>query len=192
MKCSVFIAVSVDGFIARENGNVDWLQTSENTNVDMSDNPDMGFQAFFNTVDCMIMGRGCMEMISSMELTPEQWPYGDTPIYVLSTTLTALPDNVSAKMKIYSGDITALIQQLDSEGFGHAYIDGGKTVQSFLNAQLITDICMTRVPILLGQGKPLFGPTEGDIHLTAANSEAFANDFVQTSYRVIYSKKNQT
>lgn len=121
-----------------------------------------------------------------MKLSDEQRPYGDTPIYVLSTTFTALPDNVSAKMKIYSGDITALIQQFDSESFGHAYIDGGKTIQSFLNAQLITDICMTRVPILLGQGKPLFGPTEGDIHLTAANSEAFTNDFVQTAYEVSY------
>ena len=188
MQCSVFIAVSVDGFIARESGDVDWLSTSGNLEADMSDNPDMGFQVFINTVDCMIMGRGCMEVISNMNLTDEQWPYGKIPIYVLTTTLSTLPDNVSARMKIYSGDIKTLVSKLDREGFNNTYIDGGKTVQSFLNAQLITDICLTRVPILLGQGKSLFGSTLQDIYLEQAKSEAFANDFVQTSYRVNYNK----
>lgn len=123
-----------------------------------------------------------------MNLSDEQWPYGDIPIYVLSKSLTTLPDSVCNKMKIFNGDISALVKQLDSDGFKHAYIDGGKTIQSFLKAQLISDICLTRVPILLGQGKPLFGPTEGDIHLIEANTEAFANDFVQTNYCVSYSK----
>lgn len=81
-----------------------------------------------------------------------------------------------------------MIKQLDCDGFKRAYIDGGKTIQSFLKAQLISDICLTRVPILLGQGKPLFDPTEGDIHLIEAKSEAFANNFVQSRYAVTYLK----
>ena len=83
MKCSVYIATSADGYIATTEGAVDCLHRSGHSEADMGDNPDMGFGAFMGTVDCMIMGRKCMEMISSMNLSPEQWPYGDIHAYVL-------------------------------------------------------------------------------------------------------------
>ena len=86
MKCSVYIATSADGYIATLDGGVDWLHTAGNLDAEMGDE-DMGFSAFMSSVDCMVMGRKCMEMISNMNLTPEQWFYGDMPIIVLSNTI---------------------------------------------------------------------------------------------------------
>jgi len=185
MKCSVYIATSVDGFIAKPDGNVDWLHTAGNLEADMG-TEDMGFKAFMDSVDCMIMGRKCMEMISNMELTPEQWFYGDMRIVVLSNTVTEVPDNLKGKVEMYSGDINSLVATLEKEGFKHAYIDGGKTIQSFINLQLIDEIIITKVPVLLGEGIPLFGKTLKDIKLEKAKASAFANDFVQEKYSVNY------
>ncbi|MCB0482881.1 MAG: dihydrofolate reductase [Flavobacteriales bacterium] len=185
MKCSVYIATSVDGFIAKPDGNVDWLHTAGNLEADMG-TEDMGFKAFMDSVDCIIMGRKCMEMISNMNLTPEQWFYGDMRIVVLSNTVKEVPDNLKGKVEMYSGDINSLVAALEKEGFKHAYIDGGKTIQSFINLRLIDEIIITKVPVLLGEGIPLFGKTLKDIKLEKAKACAFANDFVQVKYSVNY------
>lgn len=185
MKCSVYIATSVDGFIAKPDGNVDWLHTAGNLKADMG-TEDMGFKAFMDSVDCMIIGRKCMEMISNMNLTPEQWFYGDMRIVVLSNTVTEVPDNLKGKVEMYSGEINSLVATLEKEGFKHAYIDGGKTIQSFINLQLIDEIIITKVPVLLGEGIPLFGKTFKDIKLEKAKACAFTNDFVQVKYSVNY------
>jgi dihydrofolate reductase len=185
MKCSVYIATSVDGFIAKPDGNVDWLHTAGNLKADMG-TEDMGFKAFMDSVDCMIMGRKCMEMISSMNLTPEQWFYGDMRIVVLSNTVKEAPDNLKGKVEMYSGDIHSLVATLENDGFKHAYIDGGKTIQSFINLQLIDEIIITKAPVLLGQGIPLFGEIIKDIKLEQAKAIAYANDFVQVKYSVNY------
>jgi dihydrofolate reductase len=186
MKCSVFIATSIDGFIAKKDGSVDWLHTAGKPEIDLGDQADMGFNEYLSSIDCMIMGRKCMDTISGMNLTPEQWPYGTTKIVVLSNTVKEAPENLSEKVEMYSGDLNVLITQLEKEGFKHAYIDGGTTIQAFLNLKLINEITITRAPILLGEGKPLFGKTYNDIKLTNAKSTAFPNDFVQVSYKVSY------
>ncbi|CAH6818351.1 Dihydrofolate reductase homolog [Vibrio chagasii] len=186
MKCSVCIATSVDGFIARKNGSVDWLEAAGDTDADMGDQADMGFSEYMASVDCLIMGRKCMEMISSMDLTPDQWPYGDTRVIVLSHTVKKAPENVRDHIEMYSGDLQALISKLESEGYRHAYIDGGATIQAFINLQLIDEITITRAPVLLGEGIPLFGKTIKDIKLEQAQATAFANDFIQVKYTVNY------
>jgi len=185
MKCSVYIATSVDGFIAKPDGNVDWLHTAGDLEADMGDE-DMGFRAFMNSVDCMIMGRKSMEMISNLNLTPEQWFYGDMRIVVLSNTVERAPNNLKGKVEMYSGDLTSLVASLEKEGFKHTYIDGGKTIQSFINLQLVDEITLTRIPLLLGEGVPLFGKTLKEIKLEKAKAKAFANDFVQVKYLVNY------
>lgn len=187
MKCSAFIATSADGYIATSDGGIDWLQQSGRQDADMSANPDMGFEAFVASVDCMIMGRKCMETLSSFNLAPEQWPYGNIKIYVLSRSLTAVPDNVCDKVELYSGDLFTLINRLESEGYDHAYIDGGTTVTSFLNHQLIDEITITQVPILLGCGIPLFGEIHPPVMLEKACATVFPNDFIQIKYTVNYS-----
>lgn len=186
MKCSVYIATSTDGYIARKDGSVDWLHSAGNSQADMGSHADMGFAEYISSVDCLIMGRKCMEMIASMDLSPEQWPYGDTRVIVLSNTLKQAPTNLQDKVEMYSGELTALIAMLESEGHQHAYIDGGATIQSFLNLKLINEITITRAPVILGEGIALFGKTATDINLTQASAIAFANDFVQVNYQVSY------
>ena len=99
----------------------------------MNNNPDMGIAALLGSVGCMVMGRKCLEVISSFNLPAEQWPYGDLKIYVLSRSLSEPPPNLHGKVEIYSGDVTALVETLKVDGFEHAYIDGGGTITSCLN-----------------------------------------------------------
>lgn len=186
MKCSVFIATSADGYIASSDGGVDWLESSVKTDVDLGEQSDMGFNSYIASVDCMIMGRGCMEKLASFNLTPEQWPYGDTPIIALSSTIQTVPDSLKGKVDLYSGDISRLLSALEEEGFKHAYIDGGATITAFLNEKYINEITITQAPILLGSGKPLFGFIDHQIKLKNAQIKAFANDFVQVKYEVEY------
>lgn len=186
MKCSVFIATSADGFIAKEDDAIDWLHTSGKPDVDMGNDADMGFNDFIASVDCMIMGRKCMEVIAGMNLTDEQWPYGDIRIVVLSNTLKEAPEGVKGRIELYSGDLLQLVSNLEKEGLKHAYIDGGKTIQSFINLKLINEICITQVPILIGEGKSLFGKLLRDVKLEDPKVEAFPNDYVQLTYQVNY------
>ena len=185
MKCSVYIATSADGYIATLDGSVDWLHTAGNLEVDMG-SEDMGFKSFIDSVDCIIMGRKCMEMISSMNLTPEQWPYGDVRIVVLSNTVKEPPENLRGKIEMYSGDIQDLIIKLENSGFKHAYIDGGSTITSFINLKLIDEMIITKVPVLLGEGIPLFGKINQNVKLENSKAAAFPNDFIQVKYSVNY------
>ena len=186
MKCSAYIATSVDGFIATKNGGVDWLHTAGNGKELAGENADMGFKAYLASVDCMIMGRKCMETISAMNLTSAQWPYGDLRIIVLSNTMKVAPENMQNKIELYSGDISVLMDQLHLEGHKSAYIDGGTTIQSFIELKRLNEITITKAPILLGEGIPLFGKTAKHVKLDQAQSTRFVNDFVQLKYRINY------
>ena len=185
MKCSAYIATSADGYIATPDGGVDWLHTAGNLEADMG-SEDMGFQSYMDSVDCMIMGRKCMEMISSIDLTPEQWIYGDMRIVVLSNTVKEPPENLRGKIEMYSGDIQELILKLEKSGYKHAYIDGGSTITSFINLKLINEMTITKVPVLLGEGIPLFGKINKSVKLKNAKASAFPNDFIQVNYSVNY------
>ncbi|WP_102798940.1 dihydrofolate reductase family protein [Bowmanella denitrificans] len=184
MQCSVFIATSADGYIATPDGGVEWLET--NAEVDLGEQADMGFNAFIATVDCMIMGRGCMQKLASFNLTPEQWPYGKLRIIALSKSLLEVPENLKGKVELYGGDILPLTAQLQAEGYQHAYIDGGATITSFLKARLINQMIITQAPVVLGAGIPLFGQLDQQVLLKNAQATAFANDFVQIKYDVSY------
>lgn len=187
MKCSAFIATSADGYIATMDDSVDWLDKVGNPQADMGEHADMGFNQYIASVDCMIMGRKCMEKLSSFNLTPEQWPYGDLRIIALSHTVKEVPENLKDNVEMYSGDIAALIAQLEREGFSHAYIDGGTTITSFINLQRLNEITVTQAPVLLGEGKPLFGQILKQTNLTNAQATAYPNDFIQVKYCVEYS-----
>jgi dihydrofolate reductase len=185
MKCSVYIATSADGYIATLDGGVDWLHTAGNLDADMGDE-DMGFHDFMDSVDCMVMGRKCMEMISNMDLIPEQWPYGDMPIFVLSNTLKEAPENLQGKVEMYSGSISELISKLEKDGYTHVYIDGGTTITSFLNHGLINEMIITKAPILLGEGLPLFGKINKMLKLENTEVKSFPNDWYQFRCNVNY------
>lgn len=125
-----------------------------------------------------------MEMLASMP--DDAWAYGDTKIVVLSCTLKESPLSMKGKVEMYSGDLLELTRKLERDEFTHAYIDGGKTIQSFLDLKLIDEMTITRVPVILGEGKPLFGKTTQNIKLENAAATVFPNDFVQVRYTVAY------
>ena len=185
MKCSAFIAASTDGFIATADGDVEWLESAGNPESgDRESIGDGGFAEYLASVDCMIMGRHCLEKIASFKLTPDQWPYGDLPIYVLSSTLSEPPPGLPGTVEIYGGEIVDLVQKLAAAGRRHAYVDGGATITSFIRESLLDEICVTQLPVLLGGGIRLFGSLPSGVRLKEASAKAYANDFVQISYRI--------
>ena len=174
MKASVFIATSLDGFIARKNGGIDWLMASSTPD----DTEDYGYKAFFDSVDCMVMGRHTMEVVRSFN----EWPYAEKRVIVLSNTLKEVPDELVDKIELYAGPLQALISKLERDGCQRLYVDGGVTIQSFINESLITDMTITTIPILLGEGLPLFGPTPHDIQLKHISTRSYPNGFVSSTY----------
>jgi len=192
MKCSIFIAPSVDGYIATEDGGIHWLETlgksvsEKESSSELMKHFNMSMPNFMKSVDCMIIGRKLMEVLSSFNLTPEQWPYGDTKIIALSNTIKEAPRNLKDKIEIYSGSIPKLISKLEKEGYKHAYIDGGTTITTFLNLELINEITLTQAPVLLGSGIPLFGKLSKQINLENAQATAFPNNFIELKYKVKY------
>lgn len=176
MKASVFIATSLDGFIARKNGDIDWL-----ISADSKDNhEDYGYKEFSDSIDCLVMGRKCLE--TALKFT--EWPYEGKRVVVLSNTMTETPEQVSGKVELYYGSLKALIEKLDSEQCNHLYIDGGKTIQSFLREGIITDLTITKIPILLGEGLTLFGELQNDLKLTHIKTESYTTGFVKSTYEV--------
>lgn len=188
MKCSAFIAASVDGFIADKNGGIDWLQSCLDPQADMGDDADMGMSAYFDSVDCLIMGRKCMEKIASFNLSDQQWPYKGMRVIALSNSLNSVPDNIADKVELYSGDLQALLVQLEAEGFQHAYIDGGSTICEFIALGLLDEITVTQMPVLLGEGISLFAglaQLQGQSKsLTDVWSKRYPNQVLQWRYSI--------
>jgi len=186
LKASVYIATSLDGFIARENGDLDWLSggdsngTGEDYNAGAGE--DYGFHEFLDSIDTLVMGRKTFEVV----VASGQWPYRNKPVVVLSSGPVQIPSRLVETVESQSSSPTELIKQLSERGAKHLYIDGGKTIQGFLNADLIQQIIITRIPILIGKGIPLFGPVINDIKLQHIETSSFANGIVQSRYEVHY------
>jgi len=178
LRCSVYIAASLDGFIARKNGALDWLPGSDG---ESSDDEDYGFHAFFASIDTLVMGRNTYEQACSFK----EWPYRGKRVLVLSSQFPEQPQHLVEGVEGTSWPPQVVVQHLASCGATHLYIDGGKTIQSFLQACLIQEITITQIPILLGEGIPLFGPLAQDIKLTHVATQTFATGFVQSKYTVL-------
>jgi dihydrofolate reductase len=177
MKCSVFIATTLDGFISRRDGSIDWL---ENANGMVPTGEDCGYGEFMATVDALVMGRNTFEMA----ITFDPWPYGTTPVIIMSSRLKSLPPATPATVSLFSGSPEALLSEAASRNLKHLYIDGGLTIQGFLAAGLIDDITITKIPVLLGDGKPLFGPLPKDVKLEHISTHSYPFGFVQSRYRI--------
>jgi dihydrofolate reductase len=178
MRASVYIATSLDGFIARENGDLDWLSGAD---IEGS-GEDYGFHEFMDSVDILVMGRKTFEKVVSSG----EWLYGNKQVIVLSSRPVQIPSDLAGTVESQSCTPTELVKQLSERGARHLYIDGGKTIQGFLNAGLIQQIIITRIPVLIGEGIPLFGPVFKDIKLQHIETSSFANGFVQSRYEIHY------
>lgn len=179
MRVSVYIATSLDGFIARENGELDWLPGSDGTSDQSGE--DFGYHEFMDSVDVLIMGRNTFETVLSFGI---EWPYSEKRVIVLSSQPLQIPSDLPATVESSSCSPAELLQKLSEAGYQRAYIDGGKAVQSFLTAGLIQDMIITRIPVLIGSGLPLFGPIDNDQKLRHINSRTFENGFVQSEYEL--------
>lgn len=168
MKASVFIGTSLDGFIARPNGDLDFLPPGGGE--------PHGYDEFMATVDALVIGRNTFETV----LTFDAWPY-EKPVFVLSTRplAPAPPDAVVERM---SGTPAEIVSQLAGRGIQHIYVDGGITIQRFLQAGLVQRLIITRVPVLIGSGIPLFGALQRDITLTHVATRQYASGLVQSEY----------
>jgi dihydrofolate reductase len=171
MNASVFVGTSVDGFIARTNGDLGWLPPGGGE--------PHGYVEFMATVDALVIGRKTYETV----LAFESWPYGTKPVFVLSTSTiaSAPPEAIVEQM---TGDPARILDILAARGIQHVYVDGGITIQRFLSAGLIQRLVITRVPVLIGEGIPLFGPLQRDIPLTHIATRHFAGGLVQSEYAV--------
>ena len=173
MTVSVFIGVSVDGFIARPNGDLDWLPEGGGE--------PHGYDEFIASVDAIVIGRKTFETV----LAFEAWPYGNKRVVVLSSRpvdLTAVRGGVVEQM---DGPPVEIVSRLAASGAHHLYVDGGITIQRFLRAGLIQRLIITRVPVLIGEGVPLFGPLPRDIRLRHIATRHFPSGLVQTEYHVV-------
>jgi len=171
LKATVFVGTSLDGFMARVDGALDFLPPGGGE--------PHGYDEFMATVDALIIGRKTYETV----LAFDTWPYGMKPVFVLSTrSLAAAPE--AAVVEHLTGPLATIPSQLEARGFQHVYVDGGITVQGFLRAGLIQRLIITRVPVLIGTGIPLFGPTTRDIRLKHIATRQYASGLVQSEYEV--------
>lgn len=176
-KASVFIATSLDGFISRPDGSIDWL---EKVNATIPEGEDCGYKAFMESVDVLVMGRNTFEQVVAFD----PWPYGDKPVVVLSSKPLTLPAKCPPQVTTSSETPEALVERLSSEGIQHLYVDGGVTIQRFLRAGLINAITVTLIPVLLGEGKPLFAALGRDQALVLKKCNAYPFGLVQVTYEV--------
>ena len=172
----VYIATSLDGFIATPDGGIEWLEGAPNPS-----GSDFGFAEFMSRVDALLMGRRTFEKL----LNFGQWPYS-IPVYVLSNTLKSVPDELMEKAEITTGSPSEVISKLGLKNHKNLYIDGGLLIQSFLKEDLIDELIVTRFPKLLGQGIPLFGDLNESLDFEHVETEVIENYLVKSRYRRIF------
>lgn len=168
----VYIATSLDGFIATSDGGLDWLDEIPNP-----EKSDFGYAEFMSGIDAIVMGRNTFQKA----LTFGFWPY-DKPVYVLSKSKVDVPKELEDKAKTISGNPKELVDQLNKLGYQNLYIDGGITIQGFLEADLIDEMIITRVPVLLGNGIPLFGTLTHRLYFTHEKTELLNEMLTKSHY----------
>ena len=173
-KNLVFIAQSLDGYIADRNGGLEWLNAVPNP-----DRQDLGYESFYQGTDALVMGRNTFETVCGFET---DWPY-DKPVFVLSRTLDSVPEPFREKAKVVRGPLSAILEAIHREGYSRIYVDGGSTIQQFLKEDLIDELTVTTIPVLLGGGTPLFGELPEKMELELVESRVLLNAMVQTRYR---------
>ena len=168
----VYIGTSLDGFIARKDGDIGWLVSFGDADAIEA------YNEFIATIDVIVIGRGTYETVLGFP----SWPY-DKPVVVLSRTIKEVPESLSEKVTISSLEPFQLLRHLSDQGFKAAYIDGGKVIQSFLAADLIDSLIIANVPVLIGSGLSLFGSLDHDITFEHVRTSTYSNGLVRSYYK---------
>jgi len=172
-KNIVFIAASLDGYIAGKNGEIDWLHLVPNP-----DNIDMGFVGVMEEVDAVVMGRVTFDTVVGFG---GEWPYSKH-VFVLSRTLEAVPTELERQVTVVSGTPAEVLRTINDLGHVKLYIDGGSTIQQFLKEDLVDELIITTIPILLGGGFSLFGELEQPLPLCLADTKVYLDQMIQSKY----------
>jgi dihydrofolate reductase len=180
IRCSVFCATSIDGFIARKDGSLDWLMGSDPNSPGPP--PESGYEAFMDSVDYVILGRNTFDVV--LKMMTSTWFYRK-PVHVLTHRPITLPEMLKGKVEFGSHTPVETVAMMEKRGAKRLYIDGGKTVQSFLRVGLIDDLTIGQIPILIGEGIPLFGSLPRDIKLEIESSRVQTVGAIQTTFRVL-------
>ena len=172
-KNQVFIATSLDGYIADESGGIDWLHSIPNPN-----NIDMGYGEFISKVDAVVMGRNTFTTVCEFDM---DWPY-QVPVFVLSNTLKEISVKFKGKAQLLKGSFNEILKKIHGNGCYNLYIDGGVTIQGFLKEDLIDEMTITIIPTLLGGGIPLFSELPSRLHFECVESKIYLNKVVQNHF----------
>jgi dihydrofolate reductase len=173
MTVSVFIGTSVDGFIARPNGDLDFLPPGGGE--------PHGYDEFMASVDALVIGRNTFETV----LAFPTWPYGDKRVVVLSSQPLDLSVVRGGVVEQMAGPPAEIVAKLAARGIDHLYVDGGITIQRFLRDGLVQRLIITRVPVLIGEGIPLFGSLPRDVRLRHIATRHYPSGLVKTEYHII-------
>jgi dihydrofolate reductase len=173
MRASVFVGTSVDGFIARRNGDFDFLPEGGGETH--------GYDEFMSSVDVLVIGRNTFEKVLSFA----KWPYAEKRVVVLTSRDIDVSNVGGVAIELMSGSPAEITARLAASGASHAYIDGGITVQRFLRARLIQRLIVTRVPVLIGEGIPLFGSLPHDVRLRHLLTKTYPSGLVKSEYEVL-------
>ena len=173
-KNSVYIATSLDGYIADKNGGIEWLDS-----IPIPDNEDMGYVEFTKGIDALVMGRTTFETVLGFDV---DWPY-KKPVFVLSTSLTEIPESHKDKAHLAKGTMSEILEQIHKKGCLRLYIDGGITIQGFLKEDLIDEMIITVFPVVLGGGTPLFSELPKALEFELVRSKVYVDQLVQHHFR---------
>lgn len=181
-KNKVFIATSLDGYIADAAGQVGFLDT-----FPMPEGDDMGYYAFISGIDALLMGRKSFETVTGFGV---EWPY-TKPVFVWTSTLHEVPEQLASKVTLVSGSLEEVLQAIYAKGFLNLYIDGGQVIQSFLRENLIDEMTITTIPVLLGSGVPLFGHVNHMLKFQCLSSQVYDTGLVQCKFVLSSEARNQ-
>ncbi len=170
----VYIATSIDGYIADRNNKLDWLEMVPNP-----EHSDLGFTDFMDRVDALVMGRNTYETVIGFE---GEWPYSK-PVFVCSHKLREIPEKLKGKVSFIQGSPEEIIEKLNERGYKNIYVDGGRTIQSFLRADMIDEMIISKIPILLGGGTPLFDELPEHREFELVSVDVLLNQIVSIRYR---------
>ncbi len=172
----MYIAASLDGYIADKEGGLSFLNDIPNP-----EGSDFGFSEFMHDIDAILMGRCTFEAVVGFE---GEWPY-NKPVYVLSKTLNDIPENLKEDVTLVKGDIVDIVYDLNKKGMVNIYVDGGKTIQSFLRKDMIDELIITTIPVLLGGGSPLFGKLTEKIKFSHYKTEVLLDCLIKNYYKKV-------
>jgi len=173
MSNSIFIAASIDGYIADSGNGLSFLDSVPN-----NENDDLGYNDFIDTIDCIVMGRNTYDVVIGFGI---EWPY-TVPVFVLSNNLKSVSEQLQDKVEILHGDVEEVVNSLHKMGYERLYVDGKDVIRQFLERDMIDDMTITTIPILLGEGIPLFTPMRESKMFSLVNTKVYINDLVASHF----------